>query len=745
MRGSKAAPAPEGRQKLEGLTLRSERRSREPLEHPTRLDANANCEGHLLQSSSTLIPGDTVWRRCEARRVAVLNDAAAYFAALREALLEAQDLVYIVGWDIHSETRLVGASGRADDGLPEQLGPFLRALVQRRPALRINILVWDFVSFYASEREWNSAAKFTAETDGRVRFHLDSTLPFGSAQHQKIVCVDGSLAFVGGLDLTIRRWDTSDHRADHASRCDPQGKPYLPFHDVQCMVDGDAATLLFELAEARWRAAGQPRHDRGALKSVRWPANVPVEAEHLPVGIARTEVVCPAGSTIREVERSLIAAIGSATSFIYIENQFTSATKIARELAEQMRRAPSLRALVVAPKLHSSWLESQAMQNGRGAFIDCFGAAGVADRIRFLYPVSRSGDTEVAVMVHSKLMIVDDRILRIGSANLNNRSMGADSECDLIFEAASEEHRDFIASVRHRLIAHFCGLEEQTLAQNEDRLLALLDDVSKGDRTKTLRKVESSGLTSTLATMVQPVADPERPLHLERAASRMWSTKTIIGIVSIAVALLGLTLAWSYTSLSDFADEGRISTLLSVYSQSIWGPFFAIAAFVVGGLVVFPILVLIAATAAALGPWLGFFTAMAGALLSALVLFSIGRVLGRERLQHLLGRRAARIQERIVGRGILAVVVIRMIPIAPYSVVNVVAGASTLPLRDFMVGTLLGITPGILAMAVLGAQIADLARNASWSNVLLLALAFLGWLGFCAGAQFLATWLAGRR
>jgi phospholipase D1/2 len=677
--------------------------------------------------------------------VAVLNDAAAYFAALRETLLEAQDLVYIVGWDVHSETRLVGASGRADDGLPEQLGPFLRALVQRRPTLRVNILVWDFVSFYASEREWNSAAKFTAETDGRVRFHLDSTLPFGSAQHQKIVCVDGSLAFVGGLDLTIRRWDTSDHRADHASRCDPQGKPYLPFHDVQCMVDGDAAALLFELAEARWRAAGQQRHDRRALKSVRWPTNVPVEAEHLPVGIARTEVVCLAGSTIREVERSLIAAIRSATSFIYIENQFTSATKIALELAEQMRRAPSLRVLVVAPKLHSSWLESQAMQNGRGAFIDCFGAAGVADRIRFLYPVSRSGDTEVAVMVHSKLMIVDNRILRIGSANLNNRSMGADSECDLIFEAASEEHRDFIASVRHRLIAHFCGLEEQTLAQDEDRLLALLDDVSKGDGTKTLRKVESSGLTSTLATMVQPVADPERPLHLERAASRMWSTKTIIGIVSIAVALLGLTLAWSYSSLSDFADEGRISTLLSAYSQSIWGPFFAIAAFVVGGLVVFPILVLIAATAAALGPWLGFFTAMAGALLSALVLFSIGRVLGRERLQHLLGRRAARIQERIVGRGILAVVVIRMIPIAPYSIVNVVAGASTLPLRDFMVGTLLGITPGILAMAVLGAQIADLARNASWSNVLLLALAFLGWLGFCAGAQFLATWLAGRR
>lgn len=710
-----------------------------------RLDANANCEVNLLQSSSTLIPGDTVWRRCKTRRVAVLNDAAAYFAALREALLDAQDLVYIVGWDIHSETTLVGAAGCADDGLPEQLGPFLRALVHRRRELRINVLVWDFVSFYASEREWNSAAKFTADTDGRVQFQLDSTLPFGSAQHQKIVCIDGSLAFVGGLDLTIRRWDTSEHCADQPLRCDPQGKPYPPFHDVQCLVDGDAAASLFELAEARWRAAGQLTHERRGRSRARWPSHVPVEAEHMPVGIARTDVVCPIDSTIREVERSLIAAIRSATSFIYIENQFTSANKIAQELAAQMQRVPALRVLVVAPKLHSSWLESQAMQNGRGAFIACFSEAGIADRIRFVYPVSRDGETEAAVMVHSKLMIVDDRILRIGSANLNNRSMGADSECDLIFEAASDEHRDFVASVRHRLVAHFCGVDEHTVAQNDDRLLALLDEVSGTDRAKTLRDVEASVLNSTLATMVQPVADPERPLHLERAASRMWSTKTIIGIVSIAVALLGLAMAWSYTSLSGFADTGRISNLLSAYSHSVWGPPLAVVAFVVGGLVVFPVLVLIAATAAALGPWLGFVTAIAGVLLSAFILFVIGRALGRQRLQQLLGRRSARIQDRVVGKGILAVVVIRMIPIAPFSVVNVVAGASTLPLRDFLVGTLLGMTPGILAMAVLGAQIADVARNASWSSMLLLVLAFLGWLGICAGAQFVATWLAGRR
>ena len=135
---------------------------------------------------------------------------------------------------------------------------------------------------------------------------------------------------------------------------------------------------------------------------------------------------------------------------------------------------------------------------------------------------------------------------------------------------------------------------------------------------------------------------------------------------------------------------------------------------------VFPVLVLIAATAAALGPWMGFFSAGIGVLLSALTLFTIGRFLGHARLQRLLGRRAARIQRRVIGKGVVAVAMIRMVPIAPFSVVNLVAGASELSLRDFMLGTALGMAPGIAVMAALGAQIADLAQKRLMGNVLLL-------------------------
>jgi phospholipase D1/2 len=699
----------------------------------------------LLQSSSILIPGDTVWKRCKAGRLAILNDAAAYFATLREALLLATSQVYVIGWDIHSLTRLVGPSGHAEDGYPDELGAFLKALVKAKSELRINILSWDFPALYAAEREWNSAAKFTADAPDRLRFCFDSSLPLGSAQHQKIVVIDGVLAFSGGLDLTIRRWDTSAHEAHHPLRTDPDGKPYPPFHDVQCMVDGEAAAALTEVAENRWRDAGCTVERTASVRGERWPASAPVQCRAITVGIARTEIADASHGGVNEVSRLFEASINAADRFIYIENQFTSASDIAGLLAQRMLDVPQLRVLIVTPKMHSSWFESQAMQSGRGGFVARFVAAGVVDRVRFLYPSTRDADGTAAVMVHSKVMIIDDRFLRIGSANLNNRSMGADTECDLAFEATSGAHRDYIARLRRQLIGHFCGVDESEIESNEADLFGFLDRLPDAGGVKSLQPIDPAATAGSMATVVQPVADPREPLHLDRAANRMWTARTVLAVSGLAAALVGLALAWQYTSLRDFTDIGFVSSVISQPARSQFAPLLAIAAFVVGGLVVFPVLVLIAATAAALGPWMGFASAAIGVLISSAVLFGIGRVLGHARLQRLLGRRSSRIQNRIIGKGIVAVAMIRMVPIAPFSIVNVVAGASKLSLRDFLLGTALGMLPGIAVMAALGAQIADLAKHASLWNAVLLGLAILGWIALCLVVQFLVTWMAGRR
>ena len=222
-----------------------------------------------------------------------------------------------------------------------------------------------------------------------------------------------------------------------------------------------------------------------------------------------------------------------------------------------------------------------------------------------------------AVMVHSKVMIVDDRFLRVGSANLNNRSMGADTECDLAFEATSEAHREYIAGLRRQLIGHFCGVDEREIASNEADLFGFLDRLPEGGA-KSLQPIDPAATVGSMAIVVQPVADPREPLHLDRAANRMWTARTILAVSGLAAALAGLALAWQYTSLRDFTDIGFVSSVISQPARSQFAPLLAIAAFVVGGLVMFPVLVLIAATAAALGPWLGFFSAGAGVLLSAL-------------------------------------------------------------------------------------------------------------------------------
>lgn len=237
--------------------------------------------------SRILRPGRTAWRLEHAGRAAVLIDAAAFFAAVRAACLEARRRIIIVGWDIDSRTKLVGDSA-VHDGLPIDFRDFLAALVTRRPELRVDLLLWDYSLLYAHERELLPQLSLQWQTPPQVTLCLDASVPFGSSQHQKIVVVDDALAFSGGLDITIRRWDTSRHEADEPRRLDPAGEPYRPFHDVQMMVDGDAAGALALLARTRWcRAEGgapaiEPCGDP-------WPDGVRPDFHDVEVGIARTQ------------------------------------------------------------------------------------------------------------------------------------------------------------------------------------------------------------------------------------------------------------------------------------------------------------------------------------------------------------------------------------------------------------------------------------------------------------------------
>jgi uncharacterized membrane protein YdjX (TVP38/TMEM64 family) len=166
-----------------------------------------------------------------------------------------------------------------------------------------------------------------------------------------------------------------------------------------------------------------------------------------------------------------------------------------------------------------------------------------------------------------------------------------------------------------------------------------------------------------------------------------------------------------------------------------WAPLLVIGVYVVGGLIAFPVLILIAATAAAFGPGLGLAYAAAGSLASAIVTYALGVALGRDTLRAVIGPRLKRVQRRIVRGGVLAIAAIRLVPIAPFTVVNMVAGASDIRLGAFIAGTILGMLPGWLVMSALGHQLMRIVSAPSATDVALLAVVIAIWIALAGGVQ----------
>lgn len=713
-----------------------------------------------VYAGELLEPGRNVWRAERAARACMLVDAAAYYGTLRRCLREAQHSVIITGWDIDSRTPLVGPDGKTGDDLPVTFGAFLTELVQRRPQLQIKLLLWDYYSaVYSLERELMPALALQWNTPRQIELCLDDVLPIGASHHQKIVVVDDAVAFSGGLDLTIRRWDTSEHRLDDPLRVDPAGKAYTPFHDVQMMVDGAAAAALGQLVRNRWYRVTHELLTPAASGSDPWPAGLEPEFRDIVVGIARTEPHYGPEPEVREVEALFHDMITAAEHHLYIENQFLTCSALADRLVRRLRERPRLEAVIVAPKTHHTWLEQQGMLAGRIRFMRLVEQAGLRDRVRFVYPCLRAdggrADRRTEVMVHSKVMIVDDHYLRIGSANLCNRSIAVDTECDLVIVAAKPGDRAAVAAARDRLIAEHCGAtveDVSALMQETGSLFATLDALQERDSDHRLCPIVDEGVKGLdLTAQIEAVADPVRPLSAdfylpdpsnEPPSQRRFSAMLLIGCTILAV--VALVLAWRYTPLSEWASPSRLAAAFRSIAASPLSFPIVVTIYVLAGFIAFPVTLLIAATAITFGTWEGLSVALTGSMSSALATYGAGRWLGADILRRVMGPRINRVARKVKSNGILAVTTMRVMPTAPFMLVNLVAGATKIRVTDYAIGTLLGLAPGIVIMSVLGGRLLDMMMHPSLLDVALIAGFLLLWAGLSYGLQLVVARLRDR-
>jgi len=679
-----------------------------------------------------------------ARRIAPTIDGVEYYRYLRRALIRARREVFLVGWDFHSEVDLLRGEeaerAEREDGWPVRLADLLERLVEEREELRIRILIWEGASLFALERQHLPRMKRPWSKHPRLRLEWDRDTPQLGSQHEKLVVVDDRLAFVGGMDVTRSRWDDSRHAPDDERRRNPGLWPSygVPYHDLMLAVDGEAARVVRGWARERWRRATgeepEPAHDEGSDAGDPWPPGLEPLLREREVAFVRTQPDHGGREEKRQVERAWLAQIRAARRLIHVETQYFACEAIAQALADRLREPDGPEVVLILPYGCPGALQSMAMDTRRDELLDRLREADRGGRLGVYWPTLRGGSEEdvheYAVYVHAKTMVVDDRLLRIGSSNLNERSMGLDAELDAFLQIDEDEEdaRRAVAGYRRRLLAYLLHVEPERVAAAEREhggVVAAIEALRGGRRTLYPFDHRAKEILHALRLPVL-LADPPRPLSPEDAErvleamrestpaieSARRGANVAIGVVrrwkgplTALVLFAAAAAAWRFTPLRERVDAAAVRDSIESLRASPLGIAGVLAAFVVLATLGFPVTVLLAAIGATFEPALALPLATAGVTASAWIAFGVGRAFPAASRRR-TGRRLQRIGERFAGRGVLAIALLRNVPIAPFALVNVGCGTARVSLRVFLAGTLLGMLPGIVLLGIFGREAA---------------------------------------
>jgi phospholipase D1/2 len=401
-----------------------------------------------------------------AERIAFLVDGATYFRAVKAAMKKAHESILILAWDFHTRTRL--EPDRSASDCPDEIGPFLNHLARERPGLNIRVLKWGMPFPMAiTFPRWPIPVLQFFNKKG-IEYRIDAAHPNGACHHQKIVVIDDAIAFCGGSDFCVDRWDTSDHHAENALRHAPNGRSLPARHDVMMAVDGEAARALGDLARERWYTATGTQLEAPRVDNDPWPDDVKPLPISVRVGIARTRPALGRNPEVREVERLCLAMIGRAQRWLYLETQYFACPMLGEALLKRLNEEGGPEIVLICSARSPSYFDHLTMDPVRDQLIKNLREADRHGRFRAYAPVTASG---TPIIVHSKIVVADDFALRIGSSNMNNRSMGFDTECDLCLSADNMPNADglpaIIGGFRNSLVA-------EHVAANPDAVAALL-------------------------------------------------------------------------------------------------------------------------------------------------------------------------------------------------------------------------------------------------------------------------------
>lgn len=195
-------------------------------------------------------------------------------------------------------------------------------------------------------------------------------------------------------------------------------------------------------------------------------------------------------------------------------------------------------------------------------------------------------------------------------------------------------------------------------------------------------------------------------------------------LTALAAVLLLVCVAgtWRFTALHEIASVERVAQWLGNFRTEPWAPLVIVLVYVAANTVLFPNTILNAATILSLGTLWGLPTALTGSVVAAMIAYALGRRYGQERLRNLDSKTVERLAGRFRAAGPLQIAMLRLLPIAPYGVVNLVAGVVRVHPFSFALGTVLGLLPGNLLVTAFGHQLRSVLRDPSRGQIAIMGV-----------------------
>jgi phosphatidylserine/phosphatidylglycerophosphate/cardiolipin synthase-like enzyme len=411
---------------------------------------NGDWQGLAIQGVSVLADSYT-----SNNLVTPLIDGKAYMADLYQELISlgANDFVLLAGWDFSMDQPLLADANTEKERLNSRLPVLLNNIRKKQGTIRL--LAWDNNAVptswipFAGNRQVVDFLNHGSLAGNRIAYasgNLDGSF---LSHHQKEVVIgkpgwQNTCAYVGGIDLAVDRWDNGEHK-----KTEKEGH-FFGWHDIQVKIQGDAVMQLWANFAERWSNDNtwlKKTEKQLRLLNCPQPTYSPTAPGTHHVQVLRT--VAPVRSGFKERymphgERTVLCALYKAISraecYIYIEEQFLWDCELADFIAARMKTNKALKLIVVlaAGTELPPWLGKEYSYHLRSEFFMKVMGVTRKEEIAFgwwtrvfaygLFPLISVGQP---VYVHSKLMIIDDRYVSVGSANFDARSMFIDTELTL--------------------------------------------------------------------------------------------------------------------------------------------------------------------------------------------------------------------------------------------------------------------------------------------------------------------------